>query len=156
MSSPSIKKAYSTTLMRKLFHHKQKLGKSIYTRQQSGTDPRPFNLANWKVRGKTLKTVFWRYKSEALLINLKTLEIVCEVMIARMVPLSAHLYSWWTLKGLQARDIRLRGFYVWVADLGTRPKNPKFLWLRLENRLFVLLSDIPDMRNKFKRWRRQQ
>jgi hypothetical protein len=29
---------------------------------------------------------------------------------------------------------------VWVDDLGTRLKNPKFLWFRLENRHFVLFS----------------
>jgi hypothetical protein len=29
---------------------------------------------------------------------------------------------------------------VWVGDLGTRLKNPKFLWFRLENRHFVFFS----------------
>jgi hypothetical protein len=31
---------------------------------------------------------------------------------------------------------------VWVGDLGTRPKNPKFVWFRLKNRQFILVSAV--------------
>ncbi len=34
---------------------------------------------------------------------------------------------------------------VWVGDLGTRQKNSKFLWLRLENRWFVRFSAVADI-----------
>ncbi len=54
---------------------------------------------------------------------------------------------------------------VWVDDLGTRPKNPKFWWFRLENRHFVLsvlsltslkhLSALLTSLKDFKRCRRK-
>jgi hypothetical protein len=34
---------------------------------------------------------------------------------------------------------------VWVFDLGTWPKNPKFRWLRLENRHFVLFNAVANI-----------
>ncbi len=54
--------------------------------------------------------------------------------------------------GAQASDIRHQVFtqnrLVWVGDLGTRPKNSKFLWFRLENRRFELFSDVADIAKK--------
>jgi hypothetical protein len=38
---------------------------------------------------------------------------------------------------------------VWVGDLGARPKNSKFLKLRLENRWFVLFSAVADIAKQF-------
>ncbi len=31
---------------------------------------------------------------------------------------------------------------LWIGDLGTRPKNYKFLWFRHENRHFILISAV--------------
>jgi hypothetical protein len=31
---------------------------------------------------------------------------------------------------------------IWIGDLGTRPKNFKFLWFRHENRHFILISAV--------------
>ena len=31
---------------------------------------------------------------------------------------------------------------IWIGDLGTRPKNYKFLWFRHENRHFILISAV--------------
>jgi hypothetical protein len=38
---------------------------------------------------------------------------------------------------------------VCVGDLGTRRKNSKFCWFRLENRRFVLFSAVADIAKHF-------
>jgi hypothetical protein len=45
---------------------------------------------------------------------------------------------------------------VWVGDLGTRQKNSKILWFRLENRRFVLFSAIADIIKKFNCYRHRR
>ncbi len=53
------------------------------------------------------------------------------------------------VRGWEGPKLEIFGFTqirpVWVDDLGTRPKNSKFCWFRLENRQFVLFRTVADI-----------
>ncbi len=69
-------------------------------------------------------------------------------------------YHFYNFSVYQAWDVRRQGYTqirpVLVGDLGTRLKNSKFWWFRLENRHFVLLSTAAKIGKHFKRCRWRQ